>query len=99
MGFDLEEVWRIREEDAFPALFGQRFRGIFPLQMEMFAQQFGQSEIDPRWLHYGVFEFAPTNSRGSWLYVTSGHSTRGSNRPEITIRTASPEWVSSSPWP
>jgi len=71
---DLEEVWRIREEDVFPALFGQQARGIFPLQMEMFTQQFGQSEIDPRWLHYGVFEFAPTALRRSWLYVTSGHS-------------------------
>ena len=71
---NLEEVWRIREEDVLPALFGQQVRGIFPLQMEMFTQQFGQSEIDPRWLHYGVFEFAPTASRRSWLYATSGHS-------------------------
>ncbi len=71
---NLEEVWRIREEDVFPSLFGQQVRGIFPLPVEMFTQQFGQSEIDPRWLHYGVFEFAPTASRRSWLYVTSGHS-------------------------
>jgi hypothetical protein len=71
---DLEEVWRIREEDVFPTLFGQHVRGIFPLQMETLTQQFGQSEIDPRWLNYGVFEFAPTTSRRSWLYVTSGHS-------------------------
>ncbi len=81
MQFDLEDVWRIREEDVFPVLFGQRVRGIFPLHMEMFTQQFGQSEIDPRWLHYGVFEFAPTDSRGSWLYVTSGHSTPWEQSP------------------
>lgn len=74
MQFELEDVWRIREEDVFPALFGRSFRGIFPLQVETFTQQFGQSEIDPRWLHYGVFEFAPTDTRPSWLYVTSGHS-------------------------
>ena len=48
---DLEDVWRTREEDVFPTLFGHQFRGIFPLQMEMFTHQFGQSEIDPRWLH------------------------------------------------
>ncbi|MGA1341449.1 MAG: suppressor of fused domain protein [Hyphomonas sp.] len=71
---NLEEVWRIREEEVFPTLFGQQARGIFALPLEMFTQQFGQSEIDPRWLHYGVFEFAPTISRRSWLYLTSGHS-------------------------
>lgn len=70
----LEEVWRIREEEVFPTLFGRQARGIFPLQLELFTGQFGQSEVDPRWLHYGVFEFAPTASRRSWLYVTSGHS-------------------------
>jgi len=71
---DLEEVWRIREEDVYPALFGPCARGIFPLQMEIFTGQFGQTKVDPRWLHYGVLEFAPTETRNSWLYVTSGHS-------------------------
>jgi hypothetical protein len=79
---DLEEVWRIREEEVYPALFGPIGRGIFPLQMEMFIEQFGQSKVDPRWLHYGVFEFAPTESRHSWLYVTSGHSNPWEQSPE-----------------
>jgi hypothetical protein len=79
---DLEEVWRIREEDVYPALFGPRIRGIFPLQVEMFTGQFGQSKVDPRWLHYGVFEFAPTETRHSWLYVTSGHSNPWEQTPE-----------------
>ena len=35
---------------------------------------FKQESFDPRWLHYGVFEFAPTPTRHSWLYVTSGMS-------------------------
>jgi hypothetical protein len=35
---------------------------------------FKQEAFDPRWLHYGVFEFAPTAARASWLYVTSGMS-------------------------
>lgn len=79
---DLEAVWRMREDEVYPALFGQRVRGIFPLQMEMFTGQFGQSNIDPRWLHYGVFEFAPTETRRSWLYVTSGHSNPWEQSPE-----------------
>lgn len=45
---DLEEVWRIREEEIYPALFGPRFRGIFPLQRDMFTGQFGQAELDLR---------------------------------------------------
>jgi hypothetical protein len=79
---DLEEVWRIREEEVYPALFGSRVRGIFPLEMEMFTGQFGQSIVDPRWLHYGVLEFAPIESRPSWLYVTSGHSNPWEQQPE-----------------
>jgi hypothetical protein len=79
---DLKEVWRVREEEVYPALFGTRVRGIFPLPMETFTGQFGQSEVDPRWLHYGVFEFAPTETRPSWLYVTSGHSNPWEQSPE-----------------
>ena len=79
---DLEDVWRIREEEVYPSLFGARVRGIFPLQVEMFTGQFGQSNVDPRWLHYGVFEFAPTETRHSWLYVTSGHSNPWDQSPE-----------------
>jgi hypothetical protein len=74
MAFDLESVWRMREDEVFPALFGNQVRGIFPLDAAIFTQRCGQADIDPRWLHYGVFEFAPTASRRSWLYVTSGHS-------------------------
>jgi len=40
----------------------------------MFTGTFKQESIDPRWLHYGVFEFAPTPTRNSWLYVTSAMS-------------------------
>ncbi len=71
---DLEEVWRIREEDIYPRLFGPVSRGIFPLSQELFSRRFGQVDVDPRWLFLGVFEFAPTPERSSWLYVTSGHS-------------------------
>jgi hypothetical protein len=70
---DLEEVWRRREEEVYPALFGSERRGIFVLSQEVFAR-FGASNVDPRWLFYGVLEFAPTAARASWVYVTSGCS-------------------------
>ena len=71
---DLEEVWRIRETEIYPALFGGEQRGIFTLSPELFARKFGLKEIDPTWPFYGVFEFGPTQQRPFWLYVTSGHS-------------------------
>jgi Suppressor of fused protein (SUFU) len=74
MSLDLEGVWRAREEEVYPSLFGIDRRGIFPLTQELFTTRFGQAYVDPRWLFYGVFEFAPTHDRASWLYVTSGHS-------------------------
>jgi hypothetical protein len=71
---DLEDVWRIREQEVYPKLFGSAGRGIFPLTSQLFARRFGQSDIDPRWLFPGVFEFPPTIDRDSWIYVTSGYS-------------------------
>ena len=71
---DLEEVWRIREEEIYPGLFGGQQRGIFPLTPELFQIQFKRAEIDPTWLFYGVLEFGPTPVRPFWLYVTSGNS-------------------------
>lgn len=78
---DLETVWKIREEEVYPALFGSLYRGIFPLTQQIFSERFGQSDIDPRWLHYGVIEFAPTSERPYWLYVTSGHSNPWDQEP------------------
>lgn len=71
---DLERVWKICEEEVYPTLFGPISRGIFPLTQQLFEERFGQIDIDPRWLFHGVFEFAPTADRPSWLYVTSGYS-------------------------
>lgn len=69
-----ERVWEHREEVLYPSLFGRQSRGIFPVQAAMFTDVFKQEEFDPRWLHCGVLEFAPSPSRDSWLYVTSGMS-------------------------
>lgn len=70
----LELVWEHREEVVYPGLFGQVSRGVFALSADIFADTFGQRDIDPRWLHHGVFEFGPSASRSTWLYVTSGTS-------------------------
>ena len=69
-----ERVWADREESIFPRLFGPEPRGVFTLSPSIFLETFKQSSFDPRWLHYGVFEFRPTTTRSSWLYVTSGMS-------------------------
>ena len=79
---DLEEVWRLREEEIYPKLFGPVGRGIFPLTQELFGNRFGQRDIDPRWLCLGVFEFPPTADRNSWIYVTSGYSNPWEVEPE-----------------
>jgi hypothetical protein len=71
---DLEKVWRLREEEVYPGLFGGERRGIFTLDAELFAKTFNRTQVDPRWLFHGVFEFSPTASRPFWLYVTSGYS-------------------------
>lgn len=78
---NLEEIWRIREEEVFPALFGSTGRGIFPLSPELFSQRFGQNDIDPRWLSLGVIEFPPAPDRQHWLYVTSGYSNPWDEEP------------------
>ena len=80
-----ERVWEHREEVLYPSLFGQSRRGIFPIQAEMLRGTFKQESFDPRWLHYGVIEFAPTATRDSWLYVTSGMSNDWeADRPDPT---------------
>ena len=62
----LERIWEHREEVIYPELFGSESEGIFPIP----AEQGG----DPRWSTCGVFRFAPTDTRKSWLYVSSGLS-------------------------
>jgi len=78
---DLEEVWRIREEEIYPSLFGPVNRGIFTLGADTFSR-IGRNNIDPRWLFMGVFEFAPNRDRSNWLYVTSGYSNPWEVEPE-----------------
>ncbi|NEX93207.1 suppressor of fused domain protein [Caulobacter sp. 17J65-9] len=79
---DLEAVWEMRETQVYPDLFGPKSRGIFALSPQLFAERFRQGDIDPRWITHGVFEFAPTPERASWLYVTSGLSNPWEQEPE-----------------
>ena len=69
-----EDSWEQREEQIYPELFGGTGEGIYPLDASLFKNQFGVDDVDPRWLHYGVFKCAPTIERNTWLYVTSGMS-------------------------
>ena|SRR5260221_9680089 len=69
----LEEALGIREERIYPALFGSRSNGIYPLDAELFST-FHVSEVDPRWLFHGVMKFGPVPERDSWIYATSGLS-------------------------
>ena len=70
----LEDSWEQREEQIYPQLFGGTGEGIYPLDAALFKNQFGVDDIDPRWLHYGVFKCDPTSKRSTWVYVTSGMS-------------------------
>ncbi len=70
----LEDSWEQREEQIYPELFGGTGEGIYLLDASLFKNQFGIDDVDPRWLHYGVFKCAPTIERNTWLYVTSGMS-------------------------
>jgi hypothetical protein len=106
MPMNLEEVWEYREETVFPQLFGTISRGIFLLSQDTF-KPFLNAKIDPRWLTHGVFEFAPTEERQSWLFITSGYSNPWHTLPEDYDETAfsgagvefSIESNESSDWP
>jgi hypothetical protein len=69
-----ERSWEFREETLYPELFGTLSRGIFTLPPELFRAEFGLKDVDARWLHCGVLEYAPGAKRSSWLYVSSGLS-------------------------
>ena len=69
-----EGAWTVREEGLYRAHFGDLGPGIYTLDADMFATQFRQESIDPRWLTEGVFECPPSGMRTNWLYVSSGLS-------------------------
>jgi len=86
---DLESVWEHREEVVYRDLFGDIGQGIFALSPDTFKDGFNRTAIDPRWMHYGVFESAPNDKHSTWLYVTSGMSNPWDEEPSDY---ASSEW-------
>jgi hypothetical protein len=70
----IESVWEFRDRQLYPELFGTVGRGGFSIPEDTF-RRLTAGEIDPRWLQLGVFEYAPSATRKSWLYVSSGGST------------------------
>lgn len=69
-----EEVWGQREETIYGQLFGDTGNGIYALDSGVFLKRYKQESLDPRWLHYGVFQCPPNSRRKTWLYVSSGMS-------------------------
>ena len=70
----LERSWAQREESVYPRVFGPLEPSIAPLEVALFRDMFGQSTVDPRWLHVGVMVAPPSGERRSWVYVSSGLS-------------------------
>jgi hypothetical protein len=70
----LEKAWEEREQYIYKTLFGDIGDGIYVLSFDLFKNQFGCENVDPRWLHYGVFKSPPNGSRKTWIYVSSGMS-------------------------
>ncbi len=61
---DLKEVWRRREAEINPDLFGPKSRDIFTPDQDIFVA-FGVTDPDPYWLSHGILDFAPTVQRSS----------------------------------
>jgi len=70
----LDKAWEQREQVIYKDIFGDFGSSIYPLTAELFKNQFSCEEIDPRWLHSGVFRCPPNKKRNTWLYVSSGMS-------------------------
>jgi Suppressor of fused protein (SUFU) len=70
----LEQAWEEREEVVYKKLFQDTGLGIYPLDFDIFEENFNQESCDPRWLHYGVFKSPPNKSRPTWLYISRGMS-------------------------
>lgn len=71
----LHAGWEQRDEGIYPDLFGSPEGDTELLTEEIFKQDFGRKDVHPFWLHHGVLTFAPTSSRKTWLYATTGMST------------------------
>jgi hypothetical protein len=70
-----QDIWRDREERAYPELFGKLPDSLIPLRAEKLRSILGPGvTIDNNWLHHAVVEVAPNQQHADWLYVTTGMS-------------------------
>jgi hypothetical protein len=84
-----ESIWTQRDEVLYRQFFGAagpQGGAIYTLNDAAFRSVRMECP-DPRFLTHGVFEFAPTDARQDWLYVSSGMSNPWGQTPE----TAKPE--------
>jgi hypothetical protein len=71
----LQEIWRVREEEIYPQIFGPLPDKVLPLPIEAILGILGERPVDPRWLRYAVIEIEPNKNRPDWVYVTDALST------------------------
>lgn len=71
----LQEIWRVREEEIYPQIFGPMPDKVLPLPVEFILAILGERPVDPRWLQYAVIEIEPNKNRPDWVYVTDALST------------------------
>jgi hypothetical protein len=64
---------RYREDIVYPPLFGPAYQRTFPISEDI-VSGLAKVSLNPHWLERAVIECAPTKTRPSWLYVTSGLS-------------------------
>ena len=82
----LERSWEIREETLYKQHFGDTGPGICPLDMDLLHGVFQQEDIDPRWLHVGVFACPPHGERRHWVMSVRACPTPGKVRTRTAIR-------------
>ncbi|MHB1769289.1 MAG: suppressor of fused domain protein [Phycisphaerae bacterium] len=68
-----QNVWKQREEDVYPEVFGAFTGHIHALSATWF-ESMGFKDIDPRWLTHGVLESPPNDRHDNWVYITTGLS-------------------------
>ncbi|HMD54070.1 MAG TPA: suppressor of fused domain protein [Phycisphaerae bacterium] len=77
-----QRIWRLREEEIYPRLFGDVGREIHTIKPELF-KSLGSQNVDPRWLTHGVLCSPPGPGRESWLYISSGLSNPWGVDPDL----------------
>ncbi len=75
-----EEIWRTREENIYPRLFGRPANGIFRMTDNILSS-LCSGAIDPRWKTILVLRF-PGSADTNWIYATSGLSNPWGVTPE-----------------